>query len=102
MDILGTGFPVPAADIPDTIEEGAQAALLALMCGISEECWCAGWMSGLGADLMRIAGAGKAAEYGQCLLTQRQARLLNDLALEAGGWWAWDSEAGRPVFKAIA
>ena len=29
----------------DCPEDGAKLGLLALMAGISEECWCAGWMA---------------------------------------------------------
>ena len=67
-------------------EEGAQIGLYALMAGISEFCWCAGWMSGLEFDLWDAVEKG-GKPYGQECVTERQARLLRDLADECDGWW---------------
>lgn len=72
-------------------EEGAALGLLGLMKGISEEFWCAGWMSGLEYDLW-AAEAGK--HYGQGVITERQATLLRLLSEEADGWWYWRGNDG--------
>jgi hypothetical protein len=72
----------------DTPDEGARFGLAAIMTGISEAGWCAGWMSGIEFDLWE-APAGK--RIGQEILTERQATLLKLLAEEAGGWWHYDA-----------
>ncbi len=71
----------------DTADEGAALGLLGLMLGLSEECWCAGWMSGTEHALWRIeAGQG----WGQCEITERQATLLRLLSEECDGWWYYE------------
>ena len=80
-------------------EEAAQIGLYALMAGISEECWCAGWETGLEFDLWDAIGRfGK--PYGQGTVTVRQARLLRDLAEECNGWWTRD-ENHEPEFVSL-
>jgi hypothetical protein len=69
----------------DTAKEGAALGLLALMAGISEEYWCAAWISGLEYELWQ-ADAGQ--KCGQGVITERQAALLRLLSEECGGWWA--------------
>jgi hypothetical protein len=76
--------------------EGAALGLLGIMTGISEEFWCAGWMSGLEYDLW-LAEAGK--HYGQGQLTERQATLLKLLSEESGGWWRWDKDKGPKFIR---
>ncbi len=71
--------------------EGAEVGLLGLMTGISEEFWCAGWMSGLEYDLWEAA-AGKS--YGQGTISERQAMLLRLLSEECDGWWYWYQNDG--------
>ena len=73
----------------DTPEEAAQMSLLALMSGISELCWCAGWMMGNENACWRAAESGDAMEYGQQEITRRQSQLLKLLSDECGGWWRW-------------
>lgn len=69
--------------------DGAAVGLLGLMKGISEEYWCAGWMSGLEFDLWQ-APAWK--RYGQGVITERQATLLRLLSEECDGWWYYDND----------
>lgn len=71
----------------DTAEEGAQAGLLALMAGISEELYCAGWMNCLEFDLWAIMQGTRSPDYGMGVVTERQRALLRLLSEEAGGWW---------------
>lgn len=73
----------------DTAGEGAKIGLLALMSGISEESWCATWMTGLERALWNARENGP-GPYGQIDITERQATLLRLLSEEAGGWWIWD------------
>lgn len=70
----------------DTAQEGAKEGLFALMTGISEENWCAGWMDGLERSLWNIK-PGEA--YGMNVVTERQVALLHLLAEEAEGWWTY-------------
>lgn len=77
----------------DDAMEGAAWGLLALMSGISEEYWCAGWMSGNELSLWRARQKGP-MRYGQGYITQRQCDLLRLLSEEAGGWWAWSDDTG--------
>src|SRR5688500_8967224 len=53
----------------DLASEGAATGLLALMTGISEECWCASWMSGIEYELWQARENGPEGTYA----TQRQA-----------------------------
>ena len=85
----------------DDPQEGASLGLLALMTGISEGYWCAGWMMGL----ERACWAAREAperdhDYGMGSITQRQARLLRDLSDEAGGWWVYSDKRG-PLFVSL-
>ena len=76
-----------------TAQSGAAQGLLALMCGISEDCYCAGWMMGLEDALWNVQPG---TRYGQGTITERQTTLLRLLAEEAGGWWRWSDNG--PVF----
>ena len=76
----------------DCPEDGAKLGLLALMAGISEECWCAGWMADNEFSCWQAAATGRAQNYGQNVITVRQAKLLKLLSDEAGGWWIWDKK----------
>jgi hypothetical protein len=80
--------------------DGAQLGLLALMTGISEEYYCAGWMMGLEFDLWRARETGP-LDYGRGMVTTRQCDLLRLLSEEAGGWWVFDMERGS-VFLPLA
>lgn len=70
----------------DDASEGAALGLLGLMTGLSEEFWCAGWMTGMEYDLWHIEPH---TRWGQGEISGRQAALLRLLHEEAGGWWAW-------------
>ena len=80
----------------DTSNEGAKFGLLALMTGISEEHWCAGWMSGLEFALWQ---AQPDMLYGQERISKRQARLLRLLSDECGGWWRWIDNGPQFITK---
>ncbi len=79
----------------DTADEGAAIGLLALMTGLSEEHWCAGWLDGLEFSLWHVKPE---TRFGQGVITGRQATLLHLLSQEAGGWWAWSKARGKPEF----
>ena len=75
----------------DSPKEGAEFGLLALMAGISEECWRAGWMDRNEFACWKAAETGLAQDYGLNGITARQAQLLKLLSEEAGGWWVFDN-----------
>ena len=60
--------------------------LIALMTGLSEENWCAGWLSNMEYELWQVKPG---ARFGMGEITERQATLLRLLSEEAGGWWVW-------------
>jgi hypothetical protein len=70
----------------DSDAEGAALGLLGLMTGLSEEYWCAGWMSGLEHSLW---GVESGTRFGMGTITDRQAELLRLLSDECDGWWYW-------------
>ena len=88
----------PTEISPDQVAEddaagGAALGLLGLMTGLSEENWCAGWMSGLEYSLWRIRECEEhpvpdsVAGMGMGRVTDRQRDLLRLLSDECGGWW---------------
>lgn len=84
----------------DDPEEGAATGLLALMAGLSEELWAAGWITGNEHSLWRMVQGGENRRMGMGEVTERQVQLLKLLSDECNGWWAWD-EAKGPVFVNI-
>lgn len=81
----------------DLASEGAEAGLLALMTGISEQHWAASWMHGLEFSLWRAMEGGPRG-YGMSEISERQIRLLRLLSEEADGWWRWDDGPDEPRF----
>ncbi len=77
----------------DAADEGAAWGLLSLMTGISEELWCASWLTGLEHSLWQ-AREGGPMRFGMGEVTQRQCDLLRLLSEEARGWWRWDQDQG--------
>ena len=89
-----------------------QRALYALMSDISEECYCAGWITGAEYVLWEIV-ADHAADrkWGQGQVQQWQIDDLRAISEEIGGWIRWrddDEEPGLhhdhwgPVFVPMA
>lgn len=72
-----------------------QAKLADLMSDISEECWCAGWMSGLEFTLWRIINGGE-RQYGQGGITDEQVAELKQLSELIGGWIYWYDDTDNP------
>jgi hypothetical protein len=96
---LERGWPIPSPRdaeglFCDLAEEGAQTGLLALMTGISEEYWCASWMSDLEYALWLARETGP-RPYGMGVITERQCALLRLLSEEANGWWHWTEDGAR-------
>ena len=77
--------------------EGASYGLLGLMAGISEEYWCASWLTGLELSLWQARNSDEDYHFGQGVVTERQRRLLRDLSEEAGGWWTYGDNGPKFV-----
>lgn len=77
------------------MELSDEAADLAdLMSQISEEAFCAGWMSGLEHSLWEIIHSDRRS-YGQTVLTEQQVSRLRSLSERCGGWIRYDFEKGE-------
>ncbi|WP_284179470.1 hypothetical protein [Rhabdaerophilum sp. SD176] len=72
-----------------SIKEASAAGLLALMQGISEEFYCAGWDASTEFELWN---AQTGHRFGRGQLSEREALLLRELSLACDGWWMWDDE----------
>lgn len=73
-------------------DRGEAQALLSLMLGYSEDCYCATWL----VDLEFILWT-KATNPADGL-----GRSLARLSADAGGWWAWSDDDGDAVFVPMA
>ena len=60
-------------------------ALRDRMSNISEDCYCAGWMSGLEYDLWKMVRGGDRS-YGMCRVSDDDVEQLRVLSEMAGGW----------------
>jgi hypothetical protein len=71
-----------------THEELVREALLRMMSDLSEDCWCAGWMTDLEFTLWTAVETGN-KDFGfgmrECDLSR-----LKHLHEMAGGWWVWE------------
>lgn len=83
----------------DLAEEGAALGLIGIMTGISEENWCAGWLSGLEYELWRFATGERTGSFGMNQITERQATLLRLLSEECNGWWIYQDTAGPKFIR---
>ncbi len=63
----------------------ARNALAALMSSLSEDLWCAGWLTGTEHALWKMVQGGP-REWGMGEVSQRQVDLLRLLSEEAEGW----------------
>jgi hypothetical protein len=71
-----------------THEELARETLLRMMCDFSEECWCAGWLSGLEFTLWNGVTTGRMGS-GWFAVNERELARMKYLHELAGGWWMW-------------
>jgi hypothetical protein len=92
------GIEIDPGERCETAAEGAALGLLGLMSGISEEHWCAGWLT----DLEFRLWDAQAGKYGQGVITERQVKLLRLLSEECEGWWHWKEDAENPEFISLA
>lgn len=67
-----------------------QRALYQLMSDISEECYCAGWMTGNEYTLWEmVTNQGAERRYGMGEVEAQQIDDLRTIAAEVGGWIRW-------------
>jgi hypothetical protein len=71
-----------------------QQALAHYMSGVSEEAYCAGWLSGLEFALWE-AVLGQCDTFGGVPMHETRAHRLRELARSCGGWIVFDESRGR-------
>lgn len=86
----------------EALGESSRNELLRRMEEISEDHYCAGWMSGLEFDLWNAAHATEDYRYGMGVIDTAQREALRKLSQDAGGWWRWSKTAGGPEFLKTA
>ena len=77
-----------------------QRALANEMSRLSEECYCAGWMTGLEYQLWEVV-LGSRTEYGLHQFTSEEITGLRELSALCGGWIVWSDEEQEEVFIPI-
>lgn len=80
--------------------ESAAAELMEAMSEISEDCFCAGWMTGLGFSLWGMLKTGP-RRWGMEEVTQDHLEGLKLLSERAGGWVFWCPQSERPEFAPL-
>lgn len=73
------------ATCPDAL---AARALCRLMSNLSEDCWCASWLSGLEHALWEMVAGGD-RELGNGEVSLAQVDDLRALSNRCDGWWMW-------------
>lgn len=79
----------------EAAKERAKGDLRDFMREISEDCYCAGWMSGLEFDLWDFAKKGVDKPYGLTEMPASWAVRLQHLSELCGGWWCWKKGEGE-------
>ncbi len=77
--------------------EFRRQALLASMQDLSEDCWSAGWNTGLERDLYRIVFEGACPEYGMGWINATERNKMSQWAILTDCWWVWSASEHRPV-----
>jgi len=78
-------------------EELAKETLLRMMRDISEDCWCAGWLTDLEFTLWNAVTTGK-MESGWGIVEERDLLRMKHLHELSGGWWIWATGEDRERF----
>jgi hypothetical protein len=79
-----------------------QAQLCELMHQISQDCYCAGWMSQNEFRLWSaVVDPTDDLEYGFAAISPDEVMQLRQLSEEIGGWIVWDGEIGDLVFLSL-
>lgn len=72
-------------------------ALLAAMQDLSQDCWAAGWNSGLERDLYRIVFEDALAEYGLGWISATDRKNIRHWAILSDSWFVWSDEHAQAV-----
>jgi hypothetical protein len=67
----------------------AGASLLALMQTISEDHYCAGWLTNLEFRIWARVTGDDVSRFGLSALSEHTIQQLRDFSEHAGGWWIW-------------
>jgi hypothetical protein len=88
----------------DELTTFRRQALLGVMQDLSEDCWAAGWNSGLERDLYRIVFEDACPEYGMGWINATERKSMRQWALLTDSWWVWDSqkEGGKPKLISLS
>lgn len=79
-----------------------QNILARYMSGISERCYCAGWMIGLENRLWSaVTDPTDDRRYGMDEITVEEIEAMSWLSEQLGGWIRWDEDTGK-VFVPLA
>lgn len=82
-------------------DQDAAERLRSLMSDLSEDCYCAGWLSGCEHELWGFMTNGP-GEWGLSFVSQRDADELRHLSDKAGGWWTWSDALVGNAFVPMA
>lgn len=82
---------------PTELVDYRRQALLAGMQEVSEDCWAAGWHSGLSRDLYRIVFERASPEYGMGWINAAERKKLRKWAILTDTWFVWGKDAQMPV-----
>jgi hypothetical protein len=89
--------------IQPLITEAAKDRLYNLMSDISEECYCAGWMSGNEYTLWAMVRDPAASRhYGMSEVSAEDVEELRQLSEQLGGWVVWWDDGDEPGLPATA
>ena len=83
-----------------SLDRDAARSLAAKMSDISEDCYCAGWLSGLEHSLWWFVVGGP-GEWGMGKVDEDDVRALRALSEKCGGWIVWRESVGE-VFVPLA
>jgi hypothetical protein len=91
VDAVLAMTPEPAS--PE-LQEYRKQELYDLMSGISEECYCAGWMHGNEFRLWdAVTDPNDDRRYGMGEIQEYQVQRLRELSQLVNGWWVWEDDA---------
>jgi hypothetical protein len=82
------------AAITQSKDRNSADLLQRLMSDISEEYYCAGWLTGLEFELWAMVQGGKRA-FGMSEVTESEVAQLKQLSEQCGGWWYFNDEDGE-------
>lgn len=93
--------PAEVARLEEGWRNTVKEVLAELMSEISEDCWCAGWLSGLEFDLWEMVQGGP-RRFGMGEVSEEDVQRLRVLSNECGGWIVWNMDKGDTSFVPLA